>query len=173
MKVLKFMAVSSVLLLSNLCANEDAVTKIDQESIIQEVQTSNLDFSELRKKAPMAVSNLADCIYGAENSSVAELALDRVKRKKRRKKPVQFPNSEALTYINGFLCHVGNYTRSSIVTVMDGPDYGLQTTVDYSGIVLSVNYECIVEHTPDGVTFKHEYPDCQIITGSEQIIKFY
>lgn len=79
-----------------------------------------------------------------------------------------------LAYVNGELCHVGKYLQSIIYTVLEGPHYGTQTTVAYSGVVLYVNYDYTLEHTPwGGVVLHHFYSDSETVTGSNQVIIFY
>lgn len=80
------------------------------------------------------------------------------------------PVSQGLTRINGELCHVGDYPNCSLITVLRGPHRGMQTTVDYNGVVLCVNHIFFVEHTPSGVVLRHEYPGVTVRTGLDQVV---
>lgn len=82
------------------------------------------------------------------------------------------PYSETLAYVNGVLCHIGNYSESIIYTVLEGPYYGLQTVTSYSGRVLYINGEYEIEVTPIGNILHHFYYDSEVITGSNQVIIF-
>jgi hypothetical protein len=84
-----------------------------------------------------------------------------------------YPNTETLAYVNGYLSHIGYYPQSIIYTVLEGPYYGMQTTTAVNGVVLYINYDYVVEYTAIGVVFHHYYSDSEVITGANQIVKFY
>lgn len=164
MKSLKILAIISSLFLVNLCcAEQEAATAV---APIKEIAVDGLNFTQLAQEESR-VGNLAEHVQGANqllgNSDVIRGG---------KNKLILYPDSEGLVYVNGELCHVGNYPQSIIYTVMAGPRYGLQTTTDYNGIVLYVNYEYKVKYTSAGVILRHRYSDSKVVTGSNQVIIF-
>lgn len=87
-----------------------------------------------------------------------------------QKSLVIVPITQGILYVNGVLCHVGNYARTVLITVLEGPQFGLQTTMNYRGRVLACNFVCYLDNTPDGVLLRHEYYDSTVITGTTQVI---
>ncbi len=87
-------------------------------------------------------------------------------------RPILRPINQGLAYVNGELCHVGNYLHSTLYTVLEGPHYGLQTVVDYNGFVLFVNFDYDLEYISGGLILHHYYDDCKVVTGATQMIIF-
>lgn len=137
--------------------------KVPPVAPIQEIKNKSLDFDNLPKKS--VIGALAN--YVTSEKSLLDGVAKRI-----HWDSLLYPNSEGLAYINGFLCHVGNYPRSIVYTFLEGPQYGLQTVLDYYGNVLYVNYDYSIEYAPYGVIFHHFYSDSEIITGSTQVISF-
>lgn len=151
---------------SSLCCAEQEST----ESLvkpIQEIKVNELNFEDLPKESQ--IGNLSEVINGEE--SLTDALSERIKKKK-KSHCIMHPNSEMLAYVNGQLSHVGYYPQSIIYTVLEGPYFGTQTTTTYNGIVLYVNYDYTVEYS-GGAVFHHYYSDSEVITGSNQVIKFY
>lgn len=147
------------------CAEQESTESLVKP--IQEIEVKELNFEDLPKESQ--IGNLAEVVKGEE--SLADALVERVKKKKSHL--IMYPNAEMLAYVNGQLCHVGYYPQSIIYTVLEGPYYGTQTTTAVNGVVLYVNYDYVVEYTVGGVVFHHYYSDSEVITGSNQIIKFY
>ncbi len=163
MRSLKLLTILCAIFLSSAgyAEEENAVPPVTP---IKELKNDAIDFENLPKES--VIGSLAECVTDSE--SLLDLLTDRVKRK-----PMLYPYSEGLAYVNGILCHVGDYPRSIIYTVLEGPQYGLQTVMSYSGYVMYVNYDFDLEYTPFGIIFHHYYSDSEIITGSTQVISFY
>ena len=161
MKSLKIFTTICAVLLTCAAYAEDESPPV---KAIQTVKNEAIDFDNLPQES--IIGSLAECV--AEGDSLLDLFSERIKRR-----PKLYPYSEGLAYVNGVLCHEGYYSRSIVYTVLDGPQYGLQTVLDYSGAVLYVNYDYYPEYTYHGVIFHHDYSDSEIITGSTQVIKFY
>lgn len=128
-------------------------------------------FEELPKQSK--VGGLAAAVAKGKSFSRISTETLRAKRQRRKKSLVMSPQAEQLLSINGELCHVANYPRSVIYTVLEGPYYGTQTTMTYDGVILYVNYDYDFEETFDGVILYHYYDDSVVITGANQVIKFY
>lgn len=114
------------------------------------------------------IGSLADVLD--EDETISSYFVERIKKKKN---PIMSPDAEGLVYVNGQLCHEGHYPRTVIYTELAGPFYGRQTTMTYDRFVLYVNYDYKAEYTPGGVVLHHYYSDSEVITGSNQIIRFY
>lgn len=163
MKTLKIIpALFAILLTSFSFAEETAELLVKP---LQEVTSEALDFDKFPSES--VVGALSE--YVTEQESVLDMFSQRVKKKR----TLLYPYSENLVFVNGVLCHVGNYPRSIIYTVLEGPQYGLQTVSDYYGELLYVNYDFDIEYTPYGMILHHDYDDSEVITGSTQVIKFY
>lgn len=128
-------------------------------------------FEQLPKQSK--VGGMAAAVTKGRSSSSIPTETLRAKKRKKKKGSFISPQAEQLLYINGQLCHVANYSRSVIYTVLEGPYYGTQTTMTYDGVVLYVNYDYEFEETFDGVIFYHYYDDSVVITGANQVIKLY
>lgn len=163
MRSLKLLTILCAVLLSSAAIAEEK-NEAPLVTPIKELQNNAIDFENLPKES--VIGSLAECVK--ESESLLDLLTDRVKRK-----PLLYPYSEGLAYVNGVLCHVGDYPRSIIYTVLEGPQYGLQTVTSYAGYVMYVNYDYELEYTPYGVILHHYYSDSKIITGSTQVISFY
>lgn len=163
MRSLKIITILCAFLLSYSVYAEDE-TPASLVTPIKEVKNDVIDFENLPKES--IIGSLADCVV--ESESFLDTLVERSRRN-----PILYPYSEGMAYVNGFLCHVGNYPRSIIYTFLEGPQYGLQTVTDYYGGVLYVNYEYTLEYTPFGVILHHYYYDSEIVTGSTQVISFY
>ena len=163
MRSLKKVTAICAILLSCSCFAEEAI-QAASVTPIQEIKSTTLDFDQLPTES--VVGSLAEHVIG--NESLVDGFASRIKRHYDL-----LPYAEGLAYMNGYLCHVGNYPRSVIYTYLEGPQYGLQTVVTYSGVLLYVNYDFEIEYTPYGVILHHYYDDSQIITGSNQLISFY
>ncbi|MBA3721644.1 MAG: hypothetical protein H0W88_04510 [Parachlamydiaceae bacterium] len=158
------MTLCSIMFLPAIHAEEQNAETV-QEVLINELQLDKIDFDELQKAASDEPTNLYDCVSGSDEG------LDCIRCMQRQM--ILQPYSQGVRYVKGALCHVGNYNHSSIITVLEGYNAGLQTTVDYYGYVLVVNYPYVIECTPGGgVTYKHSYPDSTVVTGSNQLIYF-
>lgn len=163
MKSLKILLTVSALVFSNLCFADGEAPSLDVTPI-KEVKNESIDFKNLPSES--IVGSLKEFVE--EEETLLDCLTERVSRKLKL-----YPYTEGLAYFNGFLCHVGNYPRSIVYTVLEGPQYGLQTVTDYFGAVIYVNYDYNVEYTPYGIILYHYYDDSKIITGSTQVIKFY
>ncbi len=130
---------------------------------IKEVKVEEIDFENLPEQSQ--IGNLAEVVKSEE--SLLEKLSDHIQGQL-----ILHPYAESLAYINGQLCHVGNYSQSVIYTVLEGPYYGTQTTLAYNGVVLYVNYDYVMEYTPYGVVLHHHYSDSEVVTGSNQVIIF-
>lgn len=131
---------------------------------IQEIAEKSLEVHSLPKES--VVGSLAEHVN--KEGSILDNFSDRI-----WPRPMLYPQAEGLAYLNGYLSHVGNYPRSIVYTVLEGPQYGLQIVMTYDGIILYVNYDFDLERAPGGVIFHHYYEDSTIITGSTQVISFY
>lgn len=147
----------------NFCFAEQETSDIGVTPI-KEIEVKEIDFEKLPEESQ--VGNLSELVKEEEN--ITDLFTERA-----RSRVILYPYAETLAYVNGQLCHVGNYAQSVIYTVLEGPYYGTQTTVTYDGVVLYVNYDYATEYTSGGVVLYHYYSDSKVITGSNQIIKFY
>jgi hypothetical protein len=83
---------------------------------------------------------------------------------------VLLPYSQGEMSINGQYCHVASYSHGYVVTVLDGPNYGFQMVVAYNGVILATNPYFIINGTPGGDYLRHEYIDCSIVTGLNQVM---
>lgn len=166
MKTLKILTILCSIVLSSLsfAEEESPATKVTP---IKEMKVDGLNFEKLSEENK--VGNLAE--YVKENETSLDCFLDRIK--KHKKHVIMHPFAEGVAYVNGVLCHVGNYPQSIIYTVLEGPQYGLQTTTTNTGFVLYVNYEYMIEYTPFGVILHHYYSDSEVQTGANQAIIFY
>jgi len=166
MKLLHLYVIIFTAAFSGFCCAEQENSE-SQIAEIQEIEVKELNFEELPDES--LIGDLSEVVK--EKESFADLFLERVRRTESR--AIMHPYAEGVSYVNGQLCHVGNYPQSVIYTVLEGPYYGTQTTMTYDGIVLYVNYEYHIEYTFGGTILTHYYSDSKIITGSNQIIKFY
>jgi hypothetical protein len=163
MKSLKILTIIFSLLCSSFCFAEQETSSSDVTPI-KEVKINELDFDKLPQES--TVGDLAE--YVKDSPSILDNLLNVI-----RKQGVLHPYEEGLAYVNGVLCHVGNYPQSIIYTVLEGHHYGLQTTTTYNGFVLYVNYEYSLEYTPYGLILHHFYSDSEVVTCSNQVILFY
>lgn len=134
-----------------------------EENLLNSQQMEKLDFSQLQKEARS--TKILDKLLGDEDLLCIWC---------------QHPDGKILPYSQGYChvndeyCHVANYMYTSVITVLEGPNYGLQTTIDYFGVVVAINVDFSVTRVRGGgVIFKHYYPDCKIITGYDQVILLY
>lgn len=162
MKLLNLFVIVSLTVVSSFCHAEQERSE-GLVTPIQEIEVKELNFDDLPSESH--TGELKEVI--GEDERVNPF-VDRIKRPK----VIMHPHAETVAYVNGQLCHIGNYPQSVIYTVLEGPNYGTQTTMTYDGIVLYVNYEYKLEHTLGGVVLHHFYSDSKIITGSNQVIKF-
>ena len=166
MKIVYLSVLMCVIFFSSACSTEQE----SSDSLVkpmQELKVEALNFDHLPKESQ--VGNLSDAVK--EEECLLDALVERVKKKK--SKVILQPHAETLAYVNGQLCHIGNYSQSVIYTVLEGPYYGTQTTMTYGGIVLYVNYDYALEQTIRGAILHHYYSDSEVITGSNQVIKFY
>ena len=150
----------------NLSAESTKLASVKDLSSIKQVLTDKskldaIDFDHLPEEDTIQVPNLIDekkeseTSFGFNARSVIETPID-----------------QGMSYINGVLCHVGDYPYYSIITPFEGLHYGVQVIVDYSGRILSVNRYYTIEQSIYGVTLTHYYQDYTIITGQDQIIVY-
>lgn len=166
MKLFSILTVAFAAFCLNFChADQNQKSSDSEVSVlpIKNIELQDIDFANLPKDP---AGNLAPVVKDekAENNTFIELIRSRVQIS---------PHAETLAYVNGQLCHVGNYAQSIIYTVLEGPYFGTQTTVTYDGILLYVNTDFDVEYLYEGTILYHYYPDSKVITGSNQIVKFY
>lgn len=83
------------------------------------------------------------------------------------------PFSQNMVYVNGALCQVSYYQNSYILTVFEGARLGFQYIIGYNGCIQSINPYFIEEIAAGGISLRHEYSDCSILTGQDQVILFY
>jgi hypothetical protein len=167
MRSLQILTISFSILVSGLCFAEQEHLSTDHVKPIKEIKVEELDFDQLSQESK--IGSLAD--YVKDNETSLDSFLDAIKIHETQL--ILHPYAEGLAYVNGVLCHVGNYPQSIIYTVLEGPQYGLQTTTAYNGIVLYINYDYQIEYTPYGVILHHYYSDSKVVTGSNQVIIFY
>lgn len=160
-----FVLMCTTVFSSFCCAEQESSDELVKP--IQEIKVKELNFEELPKESQ--IGHLAGVLQAEE--SLTDILSERIKKKKSHL--IMYPNAEALMYVNGQLCHVGYYPQSIIYTVLEGPYYGTQTTTAVNGVVLYVNYDYVAEYTIGGVVLHHYYSDSEVITGSNQIVKFY
>lgn len=161
MKPFHILAIIFSMVISNFCGAEQEISVTP----IKKIELEEVNFDNLPREAQ--VSNLSELVKDEEG--FADAFSQKIKTPL-----ILYPYSEGLAYVNGQLCHVGNYSRSVIYTVLEGPYYGTQMTLTYSGIVMHVNdYDYDMKYTNGGVIFHHYYPDSKVITGANQVIKFY
>jgi hypothetical protein len=173
----KIIAITALLLTNVMFAEQESTPKVppsneQEESTpkvtpIKEIKVDGLNFEEVSKESKIGC--LAE--YVKDKSISLESFLQAIKLHKTHL--MLSPYAEGLAYVNGQLCHVGNYPQSIIYTVLEGPHYGLQTTTAYSGLILYVNYDYSGEYTPYGVVLHHYYSDSEVITGANQVVSFY
>lgn len=163
MKSFHIFAIICSLVLSNLCCAEQEKAELSVTPI-KELKIEGMDFENLPKES--RIGNLSEFVQKEEG--LADILSERV-----RKRVLLYPYSEGLAYVNGWLCHIGNYPQSIIYTVLEGPHYGTQTTTTHDGVVLYVNYDYVLEYIPGGVALHHYYSDSKVVTGSTQVIKLY
>lgn len=175
MKLLQLLTIVFSIFVSNLCFGEeekpslDAVPTLDVVPI-KEIKNNEINFDALSRESKIGnLSELVkDKVHSSSQASSMRCLLDAI-----RMQTILYPYSEGLAYVNGVLCHVGNYPQSIIYTVLEGPHYGLQTITDYNGSALYINYDYFLEYTLYGVVLHHHYSDSEVITGSNQMIIFY
>jgi hypothetical protein len=170
MKTLYLFILLSSFAFANFCVAEQEEATVLPVTPIQTLKVEGLDFDNLPKES--TIGNLSEVVRDDENSLLDNLMERRGKKKKKHKDLMLYPYAETVAYVNGQLCHVGNYTQSVIYTVLEGPYYGTQTTMTYGGIVMYVNYDYEMEYTPAGVILHHYYDDSKVITGATQVIIF-
>src|SRR4029077_235313 len=119
---------------------------------IKNLKVEEVNFDNLPKESN--VGNLAGLVKEEKETSLLDSLSERI-----RNRAILYPYAEGIAYVNGQLCHVGNYSQSIIYTVLEGPYYGTQTTTAYDGVVLYVNYDYKLKYTPGGVIFYHYYSD--------------
>ncbi|WP_068467317.1 hypothetical protein [Candidatus Protochlamydia phocaeensis] len=83
------------------------------------------------------------------------------------------PIYEELSFIDGAPCHVGHYSHFSLITVLEGINWGCQLRVAYDGAVLSIKPFNSVDFTPGGMIFRHEYFNSTVVTGANQVIYLF
>lgn len=173
MKKLYFIFVFCILCFTNHVFSEiEQLGSLDKllsikEGMKNEWNLPSLDFEKLASEAGDQKKLLPHLNMPVKELSVPckELGLF-----KNHKTLVITPITQGKVFINGVYCHVGNYARTVIITVLEGAQFGLQTTMTYQGRVLSCNYVCFLDNTYAGIFLRHEYPDVTVITGSEQVI---
>ena len=164
MKTIKILLAISTLLFTNPGFAEEEQTPPLAVTPMQVVQNETIDLENLPKES--IVGSLAEVVKDEE--SLLDSLEERI-----HYNSMLYPYSEQLAFVNGFLCHIGYYPRSIVYTMLDGPQYGIQTVTKRNGKVLYVNYDYSVEFTPYGTILYHYYDDSKIITGSTQVISFY
>ncbi len=167
MKSLKILAIISSILLTSFSFAEEETKSVESatdKTEIKEIRVEELNFEKLTQESKIGA--LAEHVKDDKVSIESFLEAMRAQ-------VILHPYAETLAYVNGQLCHVGNYPQSVIYTVLEGPYYGLQTTMTYSGIVLYTNQSYVLEYTPYGVVLHHYYSDSEVVTGSNQLIIFY
>lgn len=135
-------------------------------SLVDGAHLKNLNFDSLKATHQEGHANLISELL-SDNNKVANRNFNANRRAKVR---VVAPISQGLTYIDGELCHVGDYPNISLITVLQGPHRGMQTTLDYNGVVLCVNLVFFVQDTPAGIVLRHEYPGTTVKTGVDQVV---
>lgn len=135
------------------------------EILTQELGLDKIDFNYLSQTEN---GNLRDLIgTGRQEESTLSSLNDYGQQK------LVTPITQWMDSIQGEYCHIANYPTSSIITVFEGPHYGLQIVVDCYGNKRYVNRHFIIEHTPTGgMILRHRYPDCVVITGKDQVVLF-
>lgn len=83
------------------------------------------------------------------------------------------PYHQGLALIRGEMCHIADYARCSIITVLQGPHYGIQTITTPNGFILRVKTNFFVDSTPQGIYLRHEYRNSTVITGSAQMVVYH
>ena len=163
---MKFIKLLSVLFSVFFCMSGFAEEDIPPSLVtpIKEVRIEDLILENIPKES--FVGDLSQLVETPMSNLAASLT-DQI-----RSNHILTPYAEGLAYVNGTLCHVGNYKRSTIYTVLEGPYYGLQTTMSLSGEILYVNHEYRLKNTSNGVILQHKYRDSKVITGSTQVIIF-
>ncbi|MFA6915132.1 MAG: hypothetical protein WC222_01930 [Parachlamydiales bacterium] len=166
MKLIKVIILSCLLSISCLSASSIDFTSIDeivcQEKItINEINLPKVNFEELYSQTEEP-STLLDKIKAKGDVSGKQTF---------HKAILITPMTEGIVIINGVLSHIGHYPGRSIITVLKGPYFGLQTTVAPNGLVTMVNRLCILDTLPSGaVVMRHEYPDATVLTTNRQIV---
>ncbi len=162
---IKFLLILLLISIVSFCFSAEEETNSLVQSF-KSLEVSTLNFEELSKKTE--VGALSD-VLNRETEKGSFLCLDSIFSTSH----YLYPYAEQVAYVNGQLCHIGNYTHTVIYTNLDGPYYGLQTTMTYNGVVLMVNQSYDLEYAYGGAILHHFYTDCEIITGSTQVIRFY
>lgn len=85
---------------------------------------------------------------------------------------IVIPYAQELTYVDGYLSHIGYYADFFIITILEGYSQGLQSSVDYFGNIFLVNYNYTLHYDFAGVTFQHDYWGYTIYTDYSNMI-FY
>ena len=158
-------------IVSNFCCFNDCYA-VEEKTVslidsIPQIEIKELDFEDLSKE-----SQTGQLLEFVKENTNEQMALVQ-RRKGKKKKVLMHPLAEELAYINGQLCHVANYSQSVIYTVLSGPYTGTQTTMTYNGIILYVNHDYAMEYKRGGTVYHHYYSDSEVVTGSNQVIRFY
>lgn len=172
MSYFKYLLCLSVLTFHGLFAVEEQLgsaeaTLNSQVQITREMTIPGLDFGKLAQTETK--SPLSSFVQETESSVKSLRGFNRIVRNA----VVVAPYTQGKVIVNGILCHVANYARCSLVTVLDGPFFGTQTTISPAGVVLIVNNVCYLDETPYGLIIRHEYADCTVLTGLDQVIIFH
>lgn len=163
MNLLHRLSILFLICISSVCfANEE--TLLTDENSIKELRIEELNFAHLSPESK--IGNLAECVQ--EQDSLTDSLLAGI-----RTYLIFQPFMQGLAYVNGVLCYVAHYPQSVIYTVLEGPQYGLQTVLSPQGFLLYLNYDYVLEYTPMGLVLHHYYSDSEVVTGSDQIIVFY
>lgn len=80
------------------------------------------------------------------------------------------PYSEGEILFQGYLAYLAYYPLSYTVTLLEGPQYGLQLVFNYWDELIVVNPYPLIERTRHGLRLRHEYLDSSIITGDDQFV---
>ncbi len=172
MKTFQIITIILLVTLSSVCFSEQERPSSPQEAPKQELKIDEINLEELPTES-QNVSDLAAFVKDKESDpTIHESLLASLVKLIYKKQLVIAPIAEGVVYINGELCHVGNYYNSSIYTVLEGPRYGCQTVLNLYGEIVSINYNFTLEHTSAGIVFHHFYPDSVVITGATQVVVF-
>lgn len=158
---------------------EDAVLSSTHESMVKELKLEELKLDELiqanvSSKPEAMIKALSSDVSTRAISADSPAAMTINKLYGYHNCLIVVPISQGFSFIDGARCHVGTYLKSTIITVMEGPNYGCQLTVsNYTGQIICINPAYLVEFTPGGVIFRHEYNDSTVVTGYDQVVFVY
>lgn len=174
MKSIKMILMGVLVFGSTVAYAEKAILSSVHEEMVKDLKLNHIIKSFKGNNAEKLTDELASDITTRAISADSPAAMTINKLYGYHHCLIVAPVSQGLSYIDGARCHIGTYLRSTIITVLEGPNYGCQLTIsNLTGQIVYLNPNYMIDYTPGGVIFRHEYNDSSVVTGADQIVFVY